>query len=396
MSMRQESDIERTKRHQRDAADPTASVWVSANAGTGKTHVLTQRVLRLMLSGTKPERILCLTYTKAAAAEMSKRVFDTLAKWVTMAEADLEREIEELCDRRPFEGETRLARTLFTVAIETPGGLKVQTIHSFCERLLQRFPLEAGVAPGFTVLDDVTATALLREAIDATLLEATDGSSSVQRKALDAVIPYAAEERFDEVLRTALAQRRWLDSALRIDFGNDDDDELAGLERAFRSSFNVRDGVTSDDIDSEMADVVSDAELARLRDALTGGSSTDQKMAQHILAALRASSSAARAGALEKFFCTDGKARTRLMTKSVADSFPDLRDALDIAQARFMGLVEERRGVRAITATIALLGSRVPCCSATRWRSNAGPRLITTTSSRAACTCSAGRISPAG
>jgi len=354
MTMRQESDIERTKRHQRDAADPTASVWVSANAGTGKTHVLTQRVLRLMLSGTKPERILCLTYTKAAAAEMSKRVFDTLAKWVTMAEADLEREIEELCDRRPFEGETRLARTLFAVAIETPGGLKVQTIHSFCERLLQRFPLEAGVAPGFTVLDDVTATALLRESIDATLLEATDGSSSVQRKALDAVIPYAAEERFDEVLRTALAQRRWLDSALRIDFGNDDDDELAGLERAFRSSFNVRDGVTSDDIDSEMADVVSDAELARLRDALTGGSSTDQKMARHILAALRASSSAARAGALEKFFCTDGKARTRLMTKSVADSFPDLRDALDIAQARFMGLVEERRGVRAITATIAL------------------------------------------
>ena len=98
------------------------------------------------------------------------------------------------------------ARTLFAVAIETPGGLKVQTIHSFCERLLQRFPLEAGVAPGFTILDDETAKALLREAIDATLLEATDGSSSAQRQALEAVIPYAADDRFDDVLRAALSQ----------------------------------------------------------------------------------------------------------------------------------------------------------------------------------------------
>ncbi len=92
-------DIERTRRAQRDAADPRASVWVSANAGTGKTHVLTQRVLRLLLAGTKPERILCLTYTKAAAAEMSKRVFDTLALWVTMPNAELARQIADLCDR---------------------------------------------------------------------------------------------------------------------------------------------------------------------------------------------------------------------------------------------------------------------------------------------------------
>jgi len=349
-----ESDFERTKRAQRDAADPRASVWVSANAGTGKTHVLTQRVLRLMLAGTKPERILCLTYTKAAAAEMSKRVFDTLAKWVTMAETELARQLTELCDRPPLDAEIELARTLFAVAIETPGGLKVQTIHSFCERLLQRFPLEAGVAPGFTVLDDTTATALLREAIDATLREATDGSAPAQRKALEAVIPYAAEERFDEVLRTALAQRRWLDSAMRIDFGDGDEDELAGLERAFRSSFGVREDVSADDVTHDMADVVSDAELARLRDALTSGSATDLKMAQHVISALTAASSAARAAALERFFCTDGKPRSRLMTKAIGDAFPDLRDGMDTAQRRFVALLEERRGVRAIAATIAL------------------------------------------
>jgi ATP-dependent helicase/nuclease subunit A len=349
-----ESDIERTRRAQREAADPRASVWVSANAGTGKTHVLTQRVLRLMLAGTKPERILCLTYTKAAAAEMSKRVFDTLARWVTMPDDALARELADLTDRAVLDGELELGRTLFAVAIETPGGLKVQTIHSFCERLLQRFPLEANVAPGFTVLDETTARTLLREAIDAALLAATDGSSPGHRDALEAVIPFAAEERFDEVLRAALAQRRWLDSATRIDFGDDGEDELAGLERAYRRSFNVREDVAAEDIDSDLADVAGDAELTRLRDALTGGSKSDQELAAAVGAALSAPSRAARAAALESYFCTAKGPRKNLMTKAIKAAYPDLDATFDTAQRRFMALIEERRGLRAITATVAL------------------------------------------
>jgi ATP-dependent helicase/nuclease subunit A len=131
-----QKELERTHRAQREAADPLSSAWVSANAGTGKTHVLTQRVLRLMLAGTQPERILCLTYTKAAAAEMSKRVYDTLAGWVTLPDDDLREALTKLAAHPPSEETTNCARTLFTAAIETPGGLKVQTIHSFCERLL--------------------------------------------------------------------------------------------------------------------------------------------------------------------------------------------------------------------------------------------------------------------
>ena len=262
-------------------------------------------------------------------------------------------QIGELCDRPALANEVDLARTLFAVAIETPGGLKVQTIHSFCERLLQRFPLEANVAPGFTVLDDETARALLREAIDATLLEATDGSSPAQRQALEAVIPYAAEDRFDDVLRTALGRRRWLDSATRIDFG-EHEDELAGLEAAYRRAFKIRDDVTVEDIDSDMADVIDDAELARVRDALSGGSANDLKMGEKVVAALVAPSSAARAAALEGFFCTDGKARKSLMTKGIAAAHADLDAALSTAQMCFVRFVEERRGLRAINATIAL------------------------------------------
>ena len=149
---------------------------MSANAGTGKTHVLTMRVLRLLLADTPPERILALTYTKAAAAEMSKRVFDHLAGWVTAPDDKLEGKLKELLDRAPTWDEMQRARQLFAIAIETPGGLKVQTIHAFCERLLQRFPLEAGVAPGFAILDDQERNALLREAIDEVLTEATSNA----------------------------------------------------------------------------------------------------------------------------------------------------------------------------------------------------------------------------
>jgi ATP-dependent helicase/nuclease subunit A len=210
------TDLARTRRAQREAADPGASAWVSANAGTGKTHVLTQRVLRLMLAGTIPERILCLTYTKAAAAEMSKRVFDTLARWVTLPEAELRTTISELTDREPTDREMAEARTLFAVAIETPGGLKVQTIHSFCERLLQRFPLEANVAPGFSILDEATATILQREAIDASLRHATANPGSPSGEALAAAVPYAADDRFEEILRAALQRRRWLEEVVRM------------------------------------------------------------------------------------------------------------------------------------------------------------------------------------
>ena len=119
-----------TNRLQATAADPQASVWVNANAGTGKTHVLTLRVLRILLAGTPPERILCLTYTKAAAAEMSKRIFDKLGTWVTASDADLSAWLLDIVGNAPSEDALNFARTLFTRAIETPGGLKIQTIHA--------------------------------------------------------------------------------------------------------------------------------------------------------------------------------------------------------------------------------------------------------------------------
>jgi ATP-dependent helicase/nuclease subunit A len=147
------------------AARPDASTWLAANAGSGKTKVLTDRVARLLLKGVQPQHILCLTYTKAAASEMQNRLFKRLGEWAMLHDAPLTAALMELGadDVISDEGLSQ-ARTLFARAIETPGGLKIQTIHSFCSSLLRRFPLEAGVSPQFSEMED-RAAALLRAEI---------------------------------------------------------------------------------------------------------------------------------------------------------------------------------------------------------------------------------------
>ena len=137
------------RERQARASNPEASAWVSANAGSGKTHVLTQRVLRLLLDGAPPAKILCLTFTKAAAANMADRIFNQLAEWTSLSDGALAKAIMDCGAPAPCPQELAFARQLFARTIETPGGLKIQTLHAFCERLLRLFPFEANVAGPF-------------------------------------------------------------------------------------------------------------------------------------------------------------------------------------------------------------------------------------------------------
>jgi len=201
------ADLDETRRKQGIASDPRHSAWVSANAGSGKTHVLTQRVIRLMLNGARPSAILCLTYTKAAASEMSNRVFDRLAKWTAMDDDTLAKEIADVEGTAPDRIKLADARRLFARALETPGGLKIQTIHAFCEALLHQFPLEANVAGHFTVLDDKAAVALISEARRSLLTETQRGHDVALAAAFHDVLTLADETGLDRLLADIVSNR---------------------------------------------------------------------------------------------------------------------------------------------------------------------------------------------
>ncbi len=209
------------------AARPDASTWLAANAGSGKTRVLTDRVARLLLDGVQPQHILCLTYTKAAASEMQNRLFKRLGKWAMLGDSALQAELVELGVPGVIDPD-RLAqaRTLFARAIETPGGLKIQTIHSFCASLLRRFPLEAGVSPQFSEMED-RAAALLRDEIIESFAEGP------QAALIEDVARFVTDTGFDK-LTAAIAQKRnqfehvlkWSDILQRFDLPEGFDEQV--------------------------------------------------------------------------------------------------------------------------------------------------------------------------
>src|ERR1700674_2720985 len=227
------------------ASDPAASAFVSANAGSGKTHVLVQRVIRLLLEGVPPEKILCVTFTKAAAANMAERVFSTLGHWVTLDDTALDAAIIEAGIAHPHAKLRMTARKLFACALETPGGLKVQTIHALCTRLLQQFPFEANVPARFAVLDDRDQNEMMERANLKVLLDASRDPDSATGKALNLAMASAADVTLKEVVREACLSRdhfmAWTDAAgsaeaavaqMSAALGVAADDRIEEVERA--------------------------------------------------------------------------------------------------------------------------------------------------------------------
>jgi ATP-dependent helicase/nuclease subunit A len=192
---------------QRRAAGPRASVWVSASAGTGKTRVLIDRLLWLMLDGTDPARILCLTFTRAAAAEMANRLNEELANWATLRSGALAETLQKLTGHMPSDATIARARQLLARVLETPGGIKIATIHAFCQTLLRRFPLEAEVTTEFVVIDERSARETLIEAGERVILAARGGREPELADALSVVARHAPEERFGALMAALAAER---------------------------------------------------------------------------------------------------------------------------------------------------------------------------------------------
>ncbi len=192
------------------ATNPELSIWVSANAGSGKTYVLSRRVIRLLLQGNKPSELLCLTFTKAAAAEMSNRVFKILGEWTMMPDDKLSDAIAELTGNTAYSKDLVRARKLFAIALDTPGGLRIQTIHAFCESLLHQFPLEANIPGHFEMMDDLEQQTLIEEAKRSVILKSLGELSGISKGHED-------ELHFSKVLPEAFATIREHASDMAID-----------------------------------------------------------------------------------------------------------------------------------------------------------------------------------
>ena len=342
---------DRVRSAQARASDPTASAFVSANAGSGKTHVLVQRVVRLLLDGVPPEKILCITFTKAAAANMAQRVFETLGHWITLDDTALDVAIRAAGVTR-HDAEVRMrARELFACALETPGGLKVQTIHALCTRLLQQFPFEANVPAHFAVLDDRDQNDMMERASLKVLLEAAALPDSVEGRALAVAMTSAADVTFRDVVREASLSRdrflAWTDRA----------GSLAAAMTELSAALGVRPNDTHEAVEHEIVDgpYLPKARWEATACALETGSVTDAKQAQRLREAQEASGSAQVDAYLGVFLTSELTPRKTLMTKKLCDGRPDLAQALLRESDRIATLLERRRAVAMRDRTQALL-----------------------------------------
>ena len=334
------------------ASDPAASAFVSANAGSGKTHVLVQRVIRLMLAGVPPEKILCLTFTKAAAANMAERVFTTLGHWVTLDDDALDAAIRDAGITHPTVPLRKSARELFASALETPGGLKVQTIHALCTRLLQQFPFEANVPARFTVLDDRDQTEMMERASLAVMLDASRAPDSAVGHALLAAMANAADVTFKDVVREACLSRdhfmAWTNAA--------------GSAEAAVAQVSAILGVTANDsIEGIEREIVDGPNLPRSRweeiaRTLETGARTERDNADRLRAALPATGAAQVDEYLGVFLTeSDRTPRKAVLTKNFVRDNPAIGSRFEAEASRLGPLIEKRRAVITRDRTEALL-----------------------------------------
>lgn len=349
-----------TRRLQWQVSDPEVSAWVRANAGSGKTHVLTQRVLRLLLSGADPASILCLTFTKAAAAEMSRRIFGRLARWAVMLDGELTSDLTDL-QGGPGDAETaKLARTLFARALDTPGGLKIQTMHAFCESLLHLFPFEANVPGRFEVLDDQGADSLLWEA-QGSVFAGLGRAGTRERDALGRLLSHCAEQTLQTALREVISRRSlielWITRSAPDGRPGTLDDVLDNL----RESFSLEPGETTLSIADRLVPArdftLVGNHIHTLLKACEASPGTWNDSTAEILRRIgNSAGNADRMDAMAALYLSSGyPKKSARVTKPVKQSIDGFDDLFSLESARFQQAYDRFNAARTVEVTGDLL-----------------------------------------
>ena len=337
---------------QKTASNPAASAWVGANAGSGKTHVLVDRVTRLMLAGVDPMSILCLTYTKAAAKEMANRLHERLGEWVGLSNAALSKRLVQMGNDDVSHQTLSRARRLFTAALETPGGLKIQTIHAFCERILQLFPVEAGLAPGFQVLESSQSKQLLRDARDHVLREAQGDESSVFVNALEIVTRHTHSDSFDALLERLLSKRQALKDAIALH------GSIEGIGQVLKVQLGIDPQQRVETLREDLLKF-DRTTIERIIPVLSDSLVTNQETASHLAALLKVTDSR-QAEQLYRhiYFTSEGekpKKITSIVTAKLLKTHPGIEEWFSQEYSRSLNLIEQIDNLTRIDATCALL-----------------------------------------
>ncbi|MCB9955161.1 MAG: double-strand break repair helicase AddA [Parvularculaceae bacterium] len=348
MSAERQAALEETTRAQRNAADPVNSAFVAANAGSGKTRVLTDRVARLLLAGAQPDRIVCITFTKAAAAEMASRLFEMLGEWALADDARLSEALGKLEGKRKRDAENLArARRLFARALETPGGLKIQTIHSFCERILKRFPLEAGAAPDFSVIEESDAQALAKAAL---LDVATDARENDTRRAFRRLSERFAPDALRDLLIAGVTSRLSLSATLQSAGG------WGELINETAQMLGVAKGEDSASIRQSFMAALKRTDIERAYEAImNGGKQAKERAGLPLADYLSASDDEARWAALVRLFLTSGNPRKDIGDKATDAADPWARPFLKDKQEAFVAARDHANAADNFADTAAYL-----------------------------------------
>ena len=344
----------RASGHQKAASDPAVSTFVAASAGSGKTKLLTDRLLRLMLAGVDPGRILCLTFTRNAAAEMALRLQDRLGRWVSLPDPDLDRALADL-SVLPTTTNRQRARSLFAIVLDLPGGMRIDTIHAFCQSLLRRFPLEAGISPHFRLIEDRDAIISLREEQEAILSRIHDDAEGMSA-AVNALAVQIGTEELDRLLGQIDSARDRSDALLATD--------LSALVAAQRRAVGAE---------------RTEAEL--WAEALAGGDQESLAATWAVIAQRGPQVAAARALAMLQWLAApdetrrqtwhlwveglltdkgEPRARSSLIGKKLDGIEPDLWPVIEAEQCRVLALTDAFAADRLASLSAALLRLAIP------------------------------------
>ncbi len=289
------------------ASNPTSNVWVTANAGSGKTKVLTDRILRLCLAGTDIQKILCITFTKTGAAEMQEKLLKTAQKWSESSDAELEIVLDELTGSKPSQQTVLKAKQIFDELLENQAKMNILTIHSFCQSILKRFPMEADIQPFFSVIDELASIKLKKEAWQNVL---NKDDSELQEALSEIITYYNSDSELDKLIKEIL-QLSDISESFDIESSNNEAFKLV------EEGFCDYEGLMS------LANILSNGEAIK-------NFINDEELADEYL----------------KIFLTEKyEFRKKVLNKKELDNNPWAEDVIISEQMRLLKILEnERRG----------------------------------------------------